>query len=129
MMSKNRSGLVAASLGLLAAAGAVSAEDAPAAAKPAVPSVSDILDASGITATGYVDVTASYQHVQSTNTDYNTFALQQAGFTISKLPTAGFGALVNVLAGQNPYSATGLPLSGTTGTTAPGQGLKATDST
>ena len=114
------------SLALASTGGVAAAEDA-APAKPAVPSLSDILDASGITATGYVDVTYAYQHVQSTNTDYNTFALQQAAFTLSKLPTSGFGALVNVLAGQNPYFATGIPLSGTAGTTAPGQGLKATD--
>jgi hypothetical protein len=113
------------SLALASAGGVAVAEDA-APAKPAVPSVADILDASGITATGYVDVTAAYQHVQSTNTDYNTFALQQAAFTLSKLPTSGFGALVNVVAGQNPYASTGLPLSGTTGTIAPGTGLSAT---
>ncbi|HEX4378327.1 MAG TPA: outer membrane beta-barrel protein [Steroidobacteraceae bacterium] len=102
------------SLGLVSAAGTAAAEDAPpadAAAKPALPSVSDILTASGITATGYVDTTFAYQHIQQTNTDYNTFALQQAALTLSYLPTSGFGAMVNVLDGESPYDATGVAVS------------------
>ncbi len=103
------------SLGLVSAAGTAVADDAApaadAAAKPAVPALSDILSGSGITATGYVDTTFAYQHIQETNTDYNTFALQQAAFTLSYLPTSGFGALVNVVDGQNPYATTGVVLS------------------
>jgi hypothetical protein len=88
-----------------AAPAAPAAADAP--AKPAVPSVADILDGSGLTLTGYVDGTFTYQHNDTTSKDYNTFALQQAAFTLAKQPTSGFGALVNVVAGQNPYAATG----------------------
>jgi Putative beta-barrel porin-2, OmpL-like. bbp2 len=83
------------------------APDKAAAAKPSIPSVSDILEASGLTLTGYVDATYTAQHDDTAKKDYSTFALQQAAFTLSKLPTSGFGALVNVVAGQNPYSATG----------------------
>ena len=79
----------------------------PAPAKPILPSVSELLDASGLTLTGYVDGTFNTQRNDTAKTSYNTFALQQAAFTLSKLPTSGFGALVNVVAGQNPYGATG----------------------
>src|SRR6202790_4134432 len=101
---RSRAGIF--SISILALAGAPIAEDA-APAKPAVPSVSDILDGSGLTLTGYVDGTFTYQHNDTTSKDYNTFALQKAAFPLAKQPTSGFGALVNVVAGQNPYSATG----------------------
>jgi hypothetical protein len=103
------------SLALASACGMAVADDAPApadaAAKPAVPALSDILTASGITATGYVDATYAYQHIQNTNTDYNSFALQQASLSLSYTPTSGFGALVNIVDGENPYDATGVALS------------------
>jgi hypothetical protein len=100
-------------------AGTAVADDA-APAKPAIPVVSDILQASGLTLTGYVDGTFAAQHDDTTKKDYSTFALQQAAFTLSKLPTSGFGALVNVIAGENPYSATGF------GSTPAGQGASTT---
>jgi hypothetical protein len=81
---------------VLSAAGAGTAFAADE-AKPAAPTLSDVLDSSGITATGYVDTTYSYKSQSSG--DANTFALNQAAFTLSKLPTSGFGALVNVAAG------------------------------
>jgi hypothetical protein len=78
---------------VLAAAGAGAAGVANAAA----PTLSDVLDASGISATGYVDTTYSYVSVKSG--DSNTLELNQAAFTLSKLPTSGFGALVNAVVG------------------------------
>ncbi len=110
---------VAIAAAVLAIGSAANAEDAVS-AKPAVPSVSEILEASGLTLAGYVDGTFAAQRNETTKKDYNTFALQQAAFTLSKLPTAGFGALVNVIAGQNPYSATGF------GSTPAGQGASTT---
>ena len=62
---------------LLAGAGTALADDA----KPAAPSLSDVLASSGITATGYVDGTYSYASVStpgSSSVDGNTFALNQA---------------------------------------------------
>jgi hypothetical protein len=103
----------------LALARAANADDA-AAAKPTVSSVAEILEASGLTLTGYVDGTYAAQHNDTTKKDYSTFALQQAAFTLSKLPTTGFGALANVIAGQSPYSATGI------GSTPAGQGASTT---
>jgi hypothetical protein len=110
-----RINILAASVALIMAAGAASADDAPAAAaaapaKPVLPSVADLLDASGISATGYVSGTFDYQGFSGSNAQYpaqpgySTFTLQQAAFTLSKLPMSGLGALVNVLAGQNIYT-------------------------
>jgi hypothetical protein len=122
-MRNYRTGLVAASLGMLSIAGTAWADEAPAAAapaapaadaaapaaaKPVLPSISDLLDASGLTTTGYVSGTFGYETYSASAVpvppDYSTFTLQQAAFTLAKQPTAGFGALVNVIAGQNIYT-------------------------
>ncbi len=93
-----------------AAAPDAAAAAAPAAAKPVLPSASDLLTAWGITATGYVSGTFGYETYSASGgvpvpTDYSTFTLQQAAFTLADQPTSGFGALVNVIAGQNIYTA------------------------
>ncbi|MGH8254035.1 MAG: outer membrane beta-barrel protein [Steroidobacteraceae bacterium] len=85
----------------ISAAGAAFADDAP---KSPAPTLSDVLDASGITATGYVDATYSYGNhsaelLPDDTSSVNTFALNQAALTISKLPASGFGALVNFIDG------------------------------
>jgi hypothetical protein len=88
------------------------ADDAPAAA-PAGPTLSQILVNSGITVAGYVD--ASYEasfnstsgltsgeiKLHEFDTNSNTFEVNQAALTVSYLPTSGFGALVNVIAGED----------------------------
>src|SRR5882724_10793976 len=95
----------AAMLGFVACNVAI-AEDEP--AKPAAtagPSVSDVLTASGITESGYV--AASYYHSNGYNTyhqfdnKHDSFQLDQAGFTVAFQPKEGFGALVNVAAGDD----------------------------
>ncbi|MFM2288662.1 MAG: hypothetical protein RL684_1805 [Pseudomonadota bacterium] len=82
---------------LLAGAGTALADDA----KPAAPSLSDVLASSGITATGYVD--ATYNYVTDSSTDYNTFALNQAALTLAFLPATGFGASTTVIAGTEAF--------------------------
>jgi Putative beta-barrel porin-2, OmpL-like. bbp2 len=81
---------------------------APAAADPAKPTpgtLAAILDASGITESGYV--AASYYHSNGYNTDHqfdnkhDTFQLDQAAVTLAYQPKEGFGALVNVGAGED----------------------------
>jgi hypothetical protein len=104
---------------ILAFIGTASAADQ--AAKPAVPALSDLLDGWGVKLNGYVDATYTVQRDDTDKSDFNSFQLQQAAFTLSKLPTSGFGALVNVVAGQNPYLATGI------GTITPGQGATPTN--
>ena len=113
LYAQTSTSLITLSLGLLSATGlALAADPAPAdataAAKPVLPSVADLLDASGLTATGYVSGTYSFQTYSASGVaapkDTNSFILQQAAFTLAKQPTAGFGALVNVIAGQNIYT-------------------------
>ncbi len=82
---------------LLAGAGTALADDA----KPAAPSLSDVLGASGLTATGYVDGT--YNYATDSSTDYNTFALSQAALTLAYLPASGFGASTTVIAGTEAF--------------------------
>ena len=78
------------------------------AAAPAVPTLDKILEASGISVTGYID--AAYTHA---NRDIengfstrvfdslnNSFSLQQFGLQVAKQPKEGFGGLVNITAGK-----------------------------
>jgi Putative beta-barrel porin-2, OmpL-like. bbp2 len=98
------------------------AADAP------VPTLSQVLDASGISLTGYTDV--AYSKMNTTGLfvgapagpivggmagnsrifdtqgatqgkDYSGFSLHQAAFTLSKQPKEGVGGLVNVTAGED----------------------------
>lgn len=95
----------AVAMALAGVSGAALAADAPAG-----PKLSDIFANSGITATGYV--AASYFHSSTDNGDHapgwhqfdvghDTFQLDQAGLTVAYQPTEGFGALVNVIAGED----------------------------
>lgn len=84
-------------LGLVAACGIAHA---------AAPKLSEVLESSGITATGYV--ASSYYHLSTDagylhqfDLDHNTFSLDQAALTLAFQPKDGFGALVNVIAGQD----------------------------
>ena len=97
-MSKLGTYVLTASLALAGTGAALAAEEA----KPAAPSLSDVLAASGITASGYVDGTYSYASVSPPgggSVDSNTFALNQASLSLAYTPSSGFGALVNAIAG------------------------------
>jgi hypothetical protein len=67
--------------------------------------LSQILSNSGITESGYV--AGSYFHSTGVNTDHqfdtghDTFQLDQAGLTLAYQPKSGFGAVVNVIAGED----------------------------
>ena len=79
--------------------------------KPAAPSLSDVLAASNIVLNGYVD--ASYEHLDGIGQFYNrsasrvfdarqdSFSLHQAAVTLAYQPKDGFGAVVNLIAGQD----------------------------
>src|SRR5258707_5357048 len=106
-MKKSAKQLLAPALMLsIATYGVAAAEQEP--AKPAATSassVSDVLTASGITESGYV--AASYYHSNGYNTDHqfdnkhDSFQLDQVGLTIAFQPKEGFGALVNIAAGED----------------------------
>ena len=98
----------AASLLLIATAGSALAADEE--KKPAAPTFSEVLESSGLTATGYVDATYSYVSAGANgqkSTDSNTFALNQAAVTIAKQPASGFGGLVNIVGGTEAPSLPG----------------------
>jgi hypothetical protein len=90
----------------LAAPGLAMAADAPAA-----PTLSSVLDASGVSITGDIDF--SYSHLSSTGTftsgvnnrvfDYspNSFSVQQVDLAVAKLPAEGFGGMVETTLGKD----------------------------
>src|SRR2546430_9400986 len=71
------------------------------------PTLSQVLDASGINVTGYIDAGYSYanRNVEATpqfrvfDAQNNSFALHQFGLQVAKQPTRGFGGVVNITAG------------------------------
>ena len=96
--------------GLLAATGLATV---PVLSLAAGPTLSDVLVSSGISAAGYVDgsyeatfnstdgATKGAVPLHQFDTNANSFMLNQAGLTLSYLPTAGFGAAVNLIAGED----------------------------
>jgi Putative beta-barrel porin-2, OmpL-like. bbp2 len=82
--------------------GTALADDPP---KPTPGTLAAIFDASGITESGYL--AASYYHSNGYNSDHqfdnkhDTFQLDQAALTIAYQPREGFGALIDVAAGED----------------------------
>src|SRR5712664_302961 len=74
---------------------------------PAIPTLSQIWEASGITESGYID--AGYSVLKNGagfttrvfDTQQNSFALNQVGVTLAKQPKEGFGGLVNLTVGRD----------------------------
>ena len=101
--------LAVALLSACALPGVVLAADPP--AKPAVPTLDQVLEASGVTLGGYIDT--AYSHLSGTglftsgtanrvfDTEPNSFNLHQAAITVAKQPKEGFGGLVNLTAGRD----------------------------
>src|SRR5580765_3379532 len=89
------------------------AQTAPAA--PAAPTLDKVLEASGVSLSGYVDT--AYSHADrnieggsSTMPPFNprvfdgqnnSFVLHQVGLQVAKQPKEGFGGLVNITAGRD----------------------------
>jgi hypothetical protein len=87
------------------APGYLLAADAPADAAPTGNKLSQLLDSVGLSVTGYVS--ASYYHSTGQSTfhqfdiEHDTFQLDQAGITLAYQPKEGFGAVVNLIAGED----------------------------
>src|SRR5690349_21737517 len=112
---------------LFAAPGAALAQAKP----PATPSLDKVLEASGITTSGYIDAGYSYANrniegavggptgvsTRVFDSQNNSFALHQLGLTIAKQPKEGFGGLVNFTIGKDAQVIHSFPefTSGTTG--------------
>ncbi|HEY6242168.1 MAG TPA: outer membrane beta-barrel protein [Burkholderiales bacterium] len=108
--------LASAISALFAAPATVLAQAKPPAAPP-VPTLDKILEASGISVSGYIDAGYTYasKNVQpGTGTagtggfstrvfdqQNNSFALNQFGLTVAKQPKEGFGGLVNITVGRD----------------------------
>lgn len=93
------------------AAGLMAFSSVAMAAKPGTPTLSDVLEASGISATGYIDT--GYSHLSGNglftsgtanrvfDTQHNSFNLHMADLTLSSQPTSGAGGLVELSAGSD----------------------------
>jgi len=81
---------------------------------PAAPTLDKVLEASGISVSGYIDVgyTRADRNIEAGigtppvaprvfDNQNNSFALHQLGLTIAKQPKEGFGGLVNITAGRD----------------------------
>ena len=94
-------------IGLLAVGGVASAADAPAEpAKYTGPSLSDVLTGSGITVSGYVDAMYDYSSspaplLQEFTSHHSSFVIDQASMTVAYQPKEGFGALAQIIAGED----------------------------
>ncbi|MDX1252479.1 MAG: porin [Gammaproteobacteria bacterium] len=93
-------------IGLLTSVPVLAAEEKMA-DKPGVPSLGQIMGASGINVSGYVDTSYTYLSGEGKftpngvanrvfDTTRNSFNLQMIDVTVSKLPSNGFGGLVNL---------------------------------
>src|SRR2546427_9225694 len=84
------------------------------------PTLSQVLDASGINVSGYLDAGYSYanRNVEAPGAFFsnrvfdsqnNSFALHQFGLQVAKQPTRGFGGVVNITAGEEGPAVHALP--------------------
>jgi len=73
------------------------------------PTLSQVLDASGINVSGYLDAGYSYanRNIEATpqfrvfDAQNNSFVLHQFGLTVAKQPSRGFGGVVNITVGSD----------------------------
>jgi hypothetical protein len=81
------------------------AADAPADAAPTGNKLSQLLDSVGLAVTGYVSTSYYHSTGQSTfhqfDIEHDTFQLDQASVTLAYQPKEGFGALVDLTAGED----------------------------
>jgi len=84
---------------------------------PAAPTLDKVLEASGISVSGYID--AGYTHADRNvetafstrvfDSQNNSFALHQFGLQVAKQPKEGFGGLVNITVGKDAQVIHSLP--------------------
>lgn len=81
---------------------------APLASQAAAPTLADVLKASGVTESGYINATYNYNNRQfdSAGFAYNDgsyagFTLNQVGLMLSSTPSSGFGGVIDILGGQD----------------------------
>ncbi len=91
---------------ILTGGSAAALADDPPAPKVAESKFDELLDSAGLTVSGYI--AASYYasngypgNIHQFDIEHNSFQLDQAGFQIAYQPKEGFGALVDVIAGED----------------------------
>jgi len=94
---------------LATALAAIAAAPGLASAQAAAPTLDKVLEASGISLSGYID--AGYTHANKNvetafstrvfDSQNNSFLLHQVGLQIAKQPKEGFGGLVNITVGKD----------------------------
>src|ERR1700738_4780156 len=101
---RNQAAVAVATI-LAGGSGAAWADDPPA-PKAAESKFDEMLDSAGLTVSGYI--AASYYasngypgNIHQFDVDHNTFQLDQAGSQVAYQPKEGFGALVDVIAGED----------------------------
>ena len=94
--------LATAVAGAFVLPGTVWAADSP---KPGVPTLDQVLEASGVSLSGYIDAGYEYANKEPSDRVFdnnrNSFDLHQVGLTVAKQPKEGFGGLVNITAGSD----------------------------
>mgnify|MGYP001325739074 CR=1 FL=1 len=101
--------LIASAVSAIFAVPATALAQARGAAAPVVPTLDKVLDASGISVSGYMDVAYTYanKNIETGFSDRvfdsqnNSFGLHQFGLTVAKQPKEGFGGLVNLTVGSD----------------------------
>ncbi len=114
-MNPTKRSVLAAAMVMAWAAPAFAADDKMP-TKPGVPTFGQIMDASGIKISGYVDTSYTYLSGAGTfsggtanrvfDTERNSFNLHMVNLTVSMLPAKGFGGLVEVNAGSDARAIT-----------------------
>jgi hypothetical protein len=95
---------------------------------PAAPTLDKVLEASGITESGYIDMGYTYANrnieagiqggtppntgMRVFDNQNNSFVLHQVGLTLAKQPKEGFGGLVNITAGRDASVIQSAPTNG-----------------
>jgi hypothetical protein len=87
-----------------------------------IPTLGQVLDASGINVNGYIDAGYNWanRNIEATpqfrvfDAQNNSFALHQFGLTVAKQPKEGFGGLVNMTIGKDAEVIHSFPESGNT---------------
>ncbi|MBI5782976.1 MAG: porin [Gammaproteobacteria bacterium] len=88
-----------------AALNAAYAADPKMAEKPAVPTLGQVMEATGISVNGYIDASYTYNSGSATyrifDTERRSFNVNALDLTLSALPPEGFGGMVNLTAGTD----------------------------
>ncbi|HWR88360.1 MAG TPA: outer membrane beta-barrel protein [Acidiferrobacterales bacterium] len=113
-MKHFKKSVLAAGIAALCSAPAFAEDKMP--VKPGVPTLGQVMDASGIKISGYVDTSYTYLSGAGTfsggtanrvfDTERNSFNLNMVDLTVSTLPAKGFGGLVELSAGSDAKAIT-----------------------